>query len=349
MENKQPAVRFLGFEGNWSREKFKNYISKSGKRNSRDENIPAYSVSNKVGLVQQSEHFENSRLDNLDKKSYKFVHPKEFAYNPARINVGSIAFNNLNHSVLVSSLYVVIKMSEKIDNEYILQYIKSRDFINEVRRNTEGSVREYLFFENFKNIRFPYVGNINEQKKIGFFLKQFDERIFLHQQELTTLKQTKQGFLQKMFPKEGEKVPEVRFPGFTDDWEQLRLGDIALLCSSKRIHLSDYVKKGVPFYRGSEISTRGVAEKQELFISEELYQDIKEKYGVPSENDLLITAVGTLGNVWKVDNRKFYYKDGNLIQLSNLKADSDYVYSYFDDGIGKKGYLTVRQGQTRKL
>ena len=67
---------------------------------------------------------------------------------------------------------------------------------------------------------------LEEQTKIGNFFKQLDDTIALHQQELTTLKQTKQGFLQKMFPKEGESVPEVRFPGFTGDWEQRKLGDI---------------------------------------------------------------------------------------------------------------------------
>ena len=70
------------------------------------------------------------------------------------------------------------------------------------------------------------IPSIEEQTKIGNFFKQLDDTIALHQQELTTLKQTKQGFLQKMFPKEGESVPEVRFPGFTGDWEQRKLGDI---------------------------------------------------------------------------------------------------------------------------
>ena len=70
------------------------------------------------------------------------------------------------------------------------------------------------------------IPSIEEQTKIGNFFKQLDDTIALHQQELTTLKQTKQGFLQKMFPKEGESVPEVRFPGFTGDWEQRKLGEI---------------------------------------------------------------------------------------------------------------------------
>lgn len=107
--------------------------------------------------------------------------PNEFAYNPARINVGSIAFNNLGKTVIVSSLYVVIKMDLALDNEYILQYIKSPNFLKEVRRNTEGSVREYLFFENFKHIKFPYSQNKDEQHVIGEFLLKLDSLIASNQ------------------------------------------------------------------------------------------------------------------------------------------------------------------------
>ena len=194
-----PEVRFPGFTGEWEQRKFKDFISKAGKKNTMGENYPAYSVSNKVGLVSQSEQFDGSRLDNLDKTSYKLVNPNEFAYNPARINVGSIAFNDLNKTVIVSSLYVILKMSEELDNEFILQFIKSQFFIDEVRKNTEGSVREYLFFENFKNIKFPYTSSKDEQIKIGNFFKQLDNIITLHQRELDALKETKKAFLQKMF------------------------------------------------------------------------------------------------------------------------------------------------------
>ena len=76
--------------------------------------------------------------------------------------------------------------------------------------------------------------------------------------------------------------------------------------------------------------------------------EIKEKYGVPIEGDLLITAVGTLGNVWKVDNRRFYYKDGNLIRISDLQGESDYLSSYFSDSPGKKKLLDSAAGSNQK-
>ena len=78
------------------------------------------------------------------------------------------------------------------------------------------------------------------------------------------------------------------------------------------------------------------------------YNEIKEKYGVPSEGDILVTAVGTLGNLWKVDSRRFYYKDGNLIQISKMQVNSDYLLTYFTGGIGKKRLLDSAAGSNQK-
>lgn len=95
----------------------------------------------------------------------------------------------------------------------------------------------------------------------------------------------------------------------------------AELTSSKRVHLSDYVPVGIPFFRGKEISLlrNGQVPEDILFISEEYYEEIREKCGVPQIGDILIKAVGTLGNVYCVQNlSKFYFKDGNLIWMKNI-------------------------------
>ena len=194
-----PELRFAGFTDAWEQRKFKDFITKSGKKNTLNGDYQPYSVSNKLGLVSQTEQFDGSRLDDLGKTSYKLVEPGDFVYNPARVNVGSIAFNNLNKTVIVSSLYVILKMSDQLDNEFVLQYIKSQEFINEVKRNTEGSVREYLFYENFKNVKFPYTSNKDEQIKIGAYFKNLDNLITLHQDKLNALNEYKKGLLQQMF------------------------------------------------------------------------------------------------------------------------------------------------------
>ena len=183
-EERRPSIRFKGYTEPWEQRKFKDLSSKRGKRNSSGNEYPVYSVSNQSGLIPQSEQFEGSRLDTLDKNSYKIVEPNDFAYNPARINVGSIAFNHLSESVIVSSLYVIFSLNRSVDNRFALQFIKSDDFIKEVRKNTEGSVREYLFYENFSNIRLPLPPTLPEQTAIGSFFQELDQLITLQQRKL---------------------------------------------------------------------------------------------------------------------------------------------------------------------
>ena len=194
-----PEIRLDGFDGEWEIKKFKSISNKRGKSNSKGYDYPAYSVSNQSGLIPQSEQFEGSRLENLEKTSYKIVEPNEFAYNPARINVGSIAFNDLHETVIVSSLYVIFSLDKSMDNNYALLFIKSAEFNKEVRRNTEGSVREYLFYENFANIRIPIPPSLEEQHAIGIYFSNLDNLINSHQEKLSQLETLKKKLLQDMF------------------------------------------------------------------------------------------------------------------------------------------------------
>lgn len=263
-------------------------------KNKNGENYPAYSVSNQLGLVLQSEQFDGSRLDNLDKTSYKIVYPDEFVYNPARINVGSIAFNNLEKIVIVSSLYVVLKISEKIDNKYILQYIKSSEFTKEVKRNTEGSVREYLFFENFCNVRFPYSINIKEQKKIGNLFERLDKLITLHQRKLEQLEQLKNTLLSKMFPKSGTNIPEIRFSGFTDAWKQRKLGEVVNITMGQSPNSENYTENP-----DDNILVQGNADLKNGRVFPRVWTTQITK--TAEKGDLILSVRAPVGSVGKTD------------------------------------------------
>lgn len=124
-----------------------------------------------------------------------------------------------------------------------------------------------------------------------------------------------------------------------DDWKVEQLNEYFEVGSSKRVFQSQWRKAGIPFYRAREIvilSEKNTVEN-ELFIDESLYNQFKTLYGVPSVNDLLVTGVGTLGKVYKVqDTKPFYFKDGNIICLKNKGLiDSDYVKYHFDYSIVK--------------
>ena len=119
------------------------------------------------------------------------------------------------------------------------------------------------------------------------------------------------------------------------------LEQLCIVGSSKRVHLSDYVQQGVPFYRSKEVielsSGKNICEQ--LFISSEKYSEIKSKFPIPQENDILITAVGTIGEILVVKDPNFYFKDGNLIWLRNINfdiIDIDYLYYFFKSDFFQK-------------
>ena len=144
--------------------------------------------------------------------------------------------------------------------------------------------------------------------------------------------------------------PKIRFKGYEDDWEQRKLSDIAVLTSSKRVHAEDYVETGVPFYRGKEISElkehKPISEV--LYITEYKYNEISSMYGSPKKGDLLITAVGTLGNTWVIDQTPFYFKDGNLIWFKDIKCNPKYLDYAMSTADGQKKTLASAIGSNQK-
>ncbi|EKN5109066.1 TPA: restriction endonuclease subunit S [Yersinia enterocolitica] len=137
------------------------------------------------------------------------------------------------------------------------------------------------------------------------------------------------------------------------NWQTYRLGDIAVIGSSKRVKMADYVSAGVPFYRSKEIieKHKGNIISTELFISEEQFNAIKEKFGVPTAGDILLTSVGTLGVPYQVTNiDHFYFKDGNLTWFKNFKKNlnSDYLYFWLTSTIAKRKIDEVTIGSTQQ-
>lgn len=116
-----------------------------------------------------------------------------------------------------------------------------------------------------------------------------------------------------------------------ENWAWCRLAQLAEIQSSKRVFEKDYVTTGIPFFRSKEIGelSRGESIHTELYITKQHYKELKEKYGVPQVGDILLTSVGSIGNLWICDGREFYYKDGNVTQIcSNSSFDSQYVALY---------------------
>ena len=126
--------------------------------------------------------------------------------------------------------------------------------------------------------------------------------------------------------------------------------EICTLASSKRVFANDYAACGVPFYRGKEITLKqsGQPITEPLFIETSHFEDIKNKYGVPMKGDILITAVGTIGNSYLVQNEEFYFKDGNIIWLKNFSHGLNYyVYDFMQTSIFKQLLEGICIGSTQ--
>ena len=148
-----------------------------------------------------------------------------------------------------------------------------------------------------------------EQKKIGEYLTNIDHLITLHQRKCDQAKKVKKYMLQKMFPKNNKSVPEIRFEGFSNDWEQRKLGELGSVAMCKRIFKEQTSPVGdIPFYK---IGTFGA--EPDAFISRELFEEYKEKFQYPKIGDMLISASGTIGRTVEYDGEEAYFQDSNIV------------------------------------
>ena len=179
-------------------------------------------------------------------------------------------------------------------------------------------------------IQFPKT--IEEETKIGEYFDNLDHLITLHQRKYEKLKNLKKSMLKKMFPQKGCKVPGIRFSGFTDDWEQRKLGEITELKSASRVHKEEWTTSGIPFYRSSDVMAAINGTKNEkAFISEELYEKLSDVSGKLEAGDVLITGGGSVGNPYIVpDNEPLYTKDADLLWIKNQgKFYPYFLYEFF--------------------
>ena len=194
-----PKVRFNGFEEEWICVLFKEIAYKTGIKNSENLSLESYSISNELGFIPQNEQFENGgTMSKADKRMYYIVSPKSFAYNPARINVGSLGYYQGERDVIVSSLYEVFKTSDIVDDLFLFYWFKTNIFKRMIEQYQEGGVRLYFFFDKLQKCQIK-VPSLQEQQKIASYFYNLDKQISLQTQRLEKLKQIKAACLDKMF------------------------------------------------------------------------------------------------------------------------------------------------------
>ena len=197
-----PNLRFKEFQGEWEKCKLGDITTNFNVRNKEKIQYPMYSVTNNRGFVPQTEQFEDRDMVGEDIKAYKVIHKDEFAYNPARINVGSIARYEGDKPCMISSLYVCFKSRRQIDSNWLMHLLKTPKMNFYYNINGEGGVRVYLFYPNFARICTSYPG-VEEQKKIAKLLSLLDERISTQNKVIDKLQSLIKGINQRVFMNSG--------------------------------------------------------------------------------------------------------------------------------------------------
>lgn len=196
---KIPELRFRDFDDEWKTLKFLNFVEKNSQKNKDLSNTNVESISNKTGFTKQSEQFDGYRVASSDLSNYYVIKEKQFAYNPSRINVGSIAYKKIGEKEsVVSPLYVSFSTKSNINNQFLWFWFKTQLFTKQRTKLSEGGVRDTLPFENLKQMHIK-APKISEQQKIGNLLAKVDRLIELENKKFSILKLVKKSLLQNMF------------------------------------------------------------------------------------------------------------------------------------------------------
>lgn len=275
-----------------------------------------------------------------DFRPYKIVKKGQFAYGPVTSRNGEkITIALLEEpECIISSSYAVFEITDtsKLLPEYLMLWFSRPEFDRYARYKSHGSVREIFDWDEMCRVELP-VPDIKEQQKIVDTYNAITNRIQIKQKINENLEKTAQCLFEDMWN--------------SDNSQEIELSKLSELTSSKRVFFDEYVSEGVPFYRGGEITERrkGLPISDPLFITEDSYKEKVNKYGVPKTGDILITAVGTIGNSYIVtEDDKFYFKDGNLIWFKNFKNNSNFIiYDFLNSKEFKKKIEQISIGSTQ--
>ncbi len=224
----QPEIRFPGFTDDWEQRKLADlaeyYDGTHQTPKYTKSGVPFVSVENINNIKRTDKYISEEDFENQFK-----IKPQKDDILMTRITAGVIGDTTIvpDNNPLAYYVSLALIRPKKIMASYLEKYIGSNQFKEELHKRIIHTAFP-------KKINLGEIGqcivscpcNDSEQEKIGSFFKQLDKTITLHQRKLDLLKETKKGFLQKMFPKNGAKVPEIRFPGFTEDWEERKLQEV---------------------------------------------------------------------------------------------------------------------------
>ena len=302
----KPQLRFKGFADAWEQRKLSeiasylpsNLSASNTDINGRFDLYDANGVIGKTNAMPQKESYITIIKDGSGVGRVRML-PPQTCYIGTMGGIFSKATNNI---------------------DFIFHTLSNFDFSTHII----GATIPHVYFSDYGNdeIGVPYE---TEQKMIGKFFSNLDNLITLHQRKLDKLSNVKKALLEKMFPKNDSDVPEIRFKGFTDAWEQRKLGDFGSVCMNKRIFKNQTSENDeIPFYK---IGTFGG--KADAFISRSLFEEYKSKYPYPVCGDILISASGSIGRTVEYQGAEEYFQDSNIVWLNHRNTIHNPFLKYF--------------------
>ena len=349
-----PNIRFKGFTDDWEQRKLGEVVEKVTTKNNDTQYIETFTNSAELGIMSQRDYFDHdvSNIENIS--GYYIVENDAFVYNP-RIStsapVGPINRNKLGRTGVMSPLYTVFKVNG-IDSEYLEWYFKSTGWHSFMKFNGDSgarsdrfSIKDSVFFE--MPIPTP---DIDEQEKIGEYFSSLDHLITLHQRKCDKMKKMKKFMLQKLFPKNGQKNPEIRFDGFTDDWEQRKLGDVYGLIGNAFVGTATpyYVEQGHFYLESNNVKDGQINHNSEIFINDVFYEKQKDKW--LHTGDIVMVQSGHVGHAAVIPEELDNTAAHALIMFKNPKEEIEpYFLNYeYQTDKAKKKIENITTGNTIK-
>ena len=334
-----PKLRFPGFTEDWEQRKLSQITTRVTRKNGDQSDLPL-TISAQDGLVDQRKYF-NRQVASRDMSNYYLIKKGEFAYNKSYSEgypFGAVKRLDYYDIGALSTLYILFEITDKnISSDFIVSYYMTHLWYKEIsKRAAEGARNHGLlnistddFFDSELNIP----NSIEEQVKIGNFIKQFDKFITLHQRKLEHLNLKKKALLQKLFPKNGERYPELRFPGFTDAWEQRKLSDITEVVMGQSPSSKNYTDNP-----NDDILVQGNADLKDGKVVPRLWT--KEITKTIDKGGIILTVRAPVGDVAKTD-----YKVVLGRGVAGLKGN-DYIYHFLQKLQNNRYWVSLSSGST---
>ena len=298
-----PKLRFPGFTEDWEQRKLNEFLSVSNLKNTENKynKKDVLSVSGDYGIVNQID-FQGRSFAGASVSNYGVVEKGDIVYtkSPLKLNpYGIIKTNRLNNGI-VSTLYAIYKTKENCDSKFIEHYFNLDSRLNQylkplVNKGAKNDMKVSSENALIGEVCFP---KITEQALIADLLDRLDIYITLHQRKLDNLKLKKKALLKKLFPKNGERYPELRFPGFTDAWEQRKLSDISTKVTTKNVdvHYTETLTNS---------AEQGIISQVDFFDKEISNKDNINGYYIVENNDFIYNPrISTLAPVGPINRNK---------------------------------------------